>query len=290
MGADRWDDVPGAPDPGPPHEQGAGDRDSGAGPEPPDDDRPSRLPVVLGGLALAIAAVAVAISLVALLGDEPVEAESVESEEIVDEAITSDKLADGAVVEAALADGAVTEAKLADGAVTEPKLADLAVTTGKLADEAVVTAKIARLAIGTGRLADNAVNGAKVQDGSLTGDDIDESTLGTVPSAETAETAALAEVARSVEGLDLGSLTPSIQVVRSASESTSEDVKSVSVTCPDGTRLVGGGGGVAGDTAGVALVRSSADGDTWTVVAQELVVGEGAWSVDAIAICGSLAT
>jgi hypothetical protein len=154
----------------------------------------------------------------------------------------------------------------------------------------VTNAKIARLAIGNGRLAADSVTGDKVRDDSLTGDDIDESTLGRVPEATRAETAATAEVAQTVEGLDLGSLTPTINVVTAASESSSADVKSASVSCPDGTRLLSGGGGVAGDPTGVALVRSSADGNSWTVTAQEIVPGEGDWSVDVIAICGSLAT
>jgi hypothetical protein len=291
MGADRWNDLPEPHELEPPPGPGGGDAGAGSEWDEPPPGGPSRLPIVLAVVALLLALGAIAVSVVSLAGDEPEdEVASVESDKIEDEAVTAEKIADGAVTEQAIADGAVTEAKLADGAVTEPKLAEGAVTTGKLPDEAVTTAKIARLAIGTGRLADGAVNGAKVQDDSLTGDDVDESTLATVPSAETAESAAVAEVAQSVEGLDLGSLAPTIDVVTATSESSSTDVKSASVSCPAGTRLLGGGGGIAGETAGVALVRSSAEGSAWTVIAQELVPGEGVWSVDVIAICGSLET
>ena len=310
MGVDERNDMPEPQEPlgsvepgsgpGRPEETTAG---AGAYPQPgayaqPGDgwdeqppEKPDRGLLALGAGALAVALLALGLSLFSLLRDEPAaEAESVGSEEIADESITSDKIAEEAVMEASLAEGSVTEAKLADGAVTEPKLADMAVATAKLADEAVTTAKIARLAVGTGRLADDAVTGAKVTDDSLTGDDIDESTLETVPSATRADTAATAEVAQSVEGLDIGSLTPTIDVVQAASDSSSEDTKSASVSCPDGTSLLGGGGGIAGDATGIALVRSSADGNTWIVTAQELAPSEAAWSVDVVAFCGALAS
>ena len=220
MGVDERNDMPEPQEPlgsvepgsgpGRPEETTAG---AGAYPQPgayaqPGDgwdeqppEKPDRGLLALGAGALAVALVALALSLFSLLRDEPAaEAESVGSEEIADESITSDKIAEEAVVEASLAEGSVTEAKLADGAVTEPKLADMAVATAKLADEAVTNAKIARLAVGTGRLADDAVTGAKVTDDSLTGDDIDESTLETVPTATRADTAATAEVARERRG------------------------------------------------------------------------------------------
>jgi hypothetical protein len=111
-----------------------------------------------------------------------------------------------------------------------------------------------------------------------------------VPAARTAERATTAEVAESVEGLDLGSLTPTIEVVESASDSGPGEVKSASVTCPAGTRLLAGGGGVTGDAAGVALVRSSVNGNGWIVTARALVPTDAAWAVDVAAVCGSLAT
>jgi hypothetical protein len=61
-----------------------------------------------------------------------------------------------------------------------------AVTKKKLHKKAVTTQKIKKQAVTTNRIADSAVNGDKVLDDSLTGTDIDESTLGTVPSASNA--------------------------------------------------------------------------------------------------------
>ena len=56
----------------------------------------------------------------------------------------------------------------------------------QLKKNAVLTAKIKKEAVTTAKLKKDAVNGAKVKDGSLSGADINLSTLGTVPSAETA--------------------------------------------------------------------------------------------------------
>ena len=56
----------------------------------------------------------------------------------------------------------------------------------QLKKNAVSTAKIKKEAVTTAKLKKDAVNGAKVKDGSLSGADINLSTLGTVPTAETA--------------------------------------------------------------------------------------------------------
>ena len=83
---------------------------------------------------------------------------------------------------------AVTTNRIADQAVKAKKLADQAVTTDKIADQAVTTDKIADQAVTTGKIANDAVTGDQVLNDSLTGDDINESTLGTVPSATNANT------------------------------------------------------------------------------------------------------
>jgi hypothetical protein len=64
-----------------------------------------------------------------------------------------------------------------------------AVTKKKIDKAAVATKKIKKKAVNNGRLADDAVTSDKVLDDSLTGSDIDESTLGEVPSATFAQNA-----------------------------------------------------------------------------------------------------
>jgi hypothetical protein len=82
--------------------------------------------------------------------------------------------------------GAVTKPKIAKKAVSSGKIASEAVSTGKIAPEAVKGGKIKDAAVKTDKIADDAVTGDKVLNDSLTGDNIDESTLGTVPSANNA--------------------------------------------------------------------------------------------------------
>jgi hypothetical protein len=100
----------------------------------------------------------------AKIGPGQLKANSVKTGKIVKEAVTAGKLKNGAVTESKIGDGAVTTSKLADNSVTTPKIANDAVTTGKIANDAVTTGKIANDAV--------------------TGDKVSESTLGTVPSAE----------------------------------------------------------------------------------------------------------
>jgi hypothetical protein len=111
--------------------------------------------LILGG-ASAYAAVS-------KVGANEIKANSIKTGKIVKEAVTAGKLKNGAVTEGKIADGAVTTNKLADNAVTTPKIAKDAVTTEKIANDAV------------------------------TGDKVKESTLGQVPSAATAATAANAQ-------------------------------------------------------------------------------------------------
>jgi hypothetical protein len=68
------------------------------------------------------------------------------------------------------------------------------VTTGKLKREAVAGSKLKKNAVTTTKIHKDAVTGAKVKDGSLTGSDINVSTLGTVPSAASAQPTSFAHV------------------------------------------------------------------------------------------------
>jgi hypothetical protein len=74
--------------------------------------------------------------------------------------------------------------ELKAGAVTAAKIKAGAVTAGKIKGGAVTTGKIKAGAVATGKIADDAVTGAKV----------DESTLGLVPSAESANPEVFAQI------------------------------------------------------------------------------------------------
>ena len=80
--------------------------------------------------------------------------------------------------------GTKSPLKIRNNSVSTKKIRNAAVTTDKLADNAVTAAKIADSAVGTTEIADNAVTPPKIPNDSINGDKINESTLGTVSTAE----------------------------------------------------------------------------------------------------------
>jgi hypothetical protein len=105
-----------------------------------------------------------------------------------------------------LAKHSVGTTQLQKGAVTEPKIAAHAVTSGKLHKNAVTN----------GKLKNNAVTGEKVKDNALKGADIDEATLGNVPSATHAGAASSADTAKTLQGLLPADLVPASEYKRVA--------------------------------------------------------------------------
>jgi hypothetical protein len=91
--------------------------------------------------------------------------------------------------------GAVTARDIRKNAVTSPKLKAEAVKSAKLGSAAVTAAKLAVQAVGNPKLATGAVSTDKIADNAVTGAKVDESSLGQVPTAKAAETAAFADSA-----------------------------------------------------------------------------------------------
>ncbi|MFL5902061.1 MAG: hypothetical protein ACJ75S_12805 [Solirubrobacterales bacterium] len=110
-------------------------------------------------------------------------------------AYAASQLAPRSVGERQLRPGAVTADKIRKNAVTAPKVMALAIKNGKIAGGAVSAEKLADGAIGEGKLAGGAVTTAKLGQGAVTGEKVEESSLGQVPSAASADTAAFAESA-----------------------------------------------------------------------------------------------
>lgn len=94
--------------------------------------------------------------------------------------------------------GAVTADKIRKNAVTAPKIEALAVKSGKLATGAVKEAKLAGASVTTQKLASGAVSTEKIASDAVTGAQVNESTLGQVPSSNTSNTATFAESANPV--------------------------------------------------------------------------------------------
>jgi hypothetical protein len=93
----------------------------------------------------------------------------------------------------ALGGGAIAASNLRKNTVGTKQLKKNAVTPPKIKRNAVTTAKVRNQAITEAKVKDQAITGAKVKNGSLTGAQVDTSTLGTVPSAQVANSVAPGE-------------------------------------------------------------------------------------------------
>ncbi len=93
----------------------------------------------------------------------------------------------------ALGGGAIAASNLGKNTVGKKQLRKNAVTTPKIKKNAVTTAKVRNQAITGPKVKDGSLTGTQVKDGSLTGAKVNASTLGTVPTAQTANSIAAAE-------------------------------------------------------------------------------------------------
>ena len=93
----------------------------------------------------------------------------------------------------AMGGGAIAASNLGKNTVGSKQLKKNAVTPAKIKKNAVTTAKVRNQAITGAKVKSATLTGAQVQNGSLTGAQVDASTLGTVPSAQTANSIAQAE-------------------------------------------------------------------------------------------------
>jgi hypothetical protein len=140
-------------------------------------------------------------------------------------------------------------------------------------------------------IAAGAVNSAKVADDSLTGTDIDESSLGAVPSANDSS---------QLGGTAAGKYLNTVRQVQSSSVNDSYSPKSATASCNLGEKAIGGGGYIGGSP----VVRENVIvGDSYpyqqfsffgsifpagyTAVGWETDPDSGNWTVTARAICVS---
>lgn len=110
-------------------------------------------------------------------------------------AYAANQLAPKSVGEKQLRPGAITPDKIRKNAITSPKIAALAVKEGKLAGDAVSATKLADGAVATAKLANGSVTTEKLAPEAVTGEKVNEGTLGQVPAADAANSAAFAESA-----------------------------------------------------------------------------------------------
>jgi hypothetical protein len=81
------------------------------------------------------------------------------------------------------------------------------------------------------------------------------------------------------------------QLVTADTSTNSNTVKSQSVSCPSGKKVVGGGAAVNTTSNSLAITRSSPAGDLsgWTAEAQETSAFAGNWRVTVYAVCAKVA-
>jgi len=91
--------------------------------------------------------------------------------------------------------GAITADKIRKHAVSAPKIEAGAVKSGKIADFAVKEAKLANGSVSNAKLQSESVSTEKIQGDAVTGAQLDEQSIGQVPSAASANLAAFAESA-----------------------------------------------------------------------------------------------
>lgn len=135
---------------------------------------------------------------------------------------------------------AVTTNKIKNGAVSDAKLAASAVSTDKLADGSVTGSKIA----------DGAVGGSKIAGDAVTGDKVNEATLSEVPSANSANPSAFAQVGTT--GIVNAAISKGITSPNVTKGGTGVYCISVSAFTPRGGQVTTQAGGAA-STAQIAV-------------------------------------
>jgi hypothetical protein len=145
--------------------------------------------------------------------------------------------------------------------------------------KAVTNAKLGNKAVSGPKIASGAIDGSKVKDHSILGADIDLTTLGKVPSATSADTAAAASIARVKTVSGAGTSRPN---------SGEPPLDAASATCDNGLVVVGGGVQL-GNPADQLVVDSFPNGSsTWS--AHVANFGSGAPSFTVFALCAPTAS
>src|SRR3954469_15776316 len=147
------------------------------------------------------------------------------------------------------------------------------VGTKQIKAKAVTSAKLRLKAVTRPKVAANAIDGSKVKDGSLTGADINLGTLGKVPAAATADTAAAATIAR-------------VKTVSAAGTSRADSgeapIDAATASCDQGLVAVGGGVSVS-DPSNQFVVDSFPNGTAaWSAHVANFSAGTPSFTISVI--------
>ena len=137
-------------------------------------------------------------------------------------------------------------------------------------------AQLKKNAVTSAKIKKDAVTAAKVKSNSLTGLDINESKLGKVPSAATADTAATAGVASSLEKGDVNT---------ASATNPTDTVSTLSATCDPGLKGISAGVQVQNPATQYVIDLYPAGLDTWTTRVSN-TGGGGTFTV--FVVCGAV--
>ena len=198
-----------------------------------------------------------------------------------------------------IADGAITSSNFATGSVTGGALAGKAVTTEKIADGAITSSNLATGGVGAGKIAPGAVTGETLANDSVAGWNIVPNAVGTDEIASDAVTSSqIADDSVTSSQIADGSVTGadiSYTRAQSSTEINGDDYKNISVECPDGKVVSGGGfqmNGTTEDMHKVTVLSSQpfappgSEATKWAVDAEEIAGQEAtAWGITVFAVC-----
>jgi len=147
------------------------------------------------------------------------------------------------------------------------------VGTKQIKSKAVTSAKLRLKAVTRPKVAANAIDGSKVKNGSLTGADINLGTLGKVPAAATADTAAAATISR-------------VKTVSAAGTSRADSgeapIDAATASCDQGLVAVGGGVSVS-DPSNQFVVDSFPNGSAaWSAHVANFSAGTPSFTISVI--------
>ena len=149
------------------------------------------------------------------------------------------------------------------------------VGTAQLKNRAVTTAKLRNQAVTNAKIRSNTITSSRIQNGSLVRADF-----------------APGQLAEDGQGPTGPPGLSGLQRVDAATGTSSVNSKSVTVSCPSGKRVVGGGARATGAGSNrVSIIEDfpDSDGVKWNARAAEVVGTTATWELQAYALCATVA-
>jgi hypothetical protein len=159
---------------------------------------------------------------------------------------------------------------------------------------AAVTQLVPRNSVGTAQLRNGAVTNAKLRSQAVTNTNIRKNTITT----SRVQNGSLlladfkpGQIEGGVPGTPGAPGVSGLQRVDAVTDTSSSGSRAVSVNCPSGKRVIGGGARVTGGGANRVSIAESfpdSDGSKWNARANEVVATSATWALQAYALCATV--